>query len=151
MVRTSWVFGEGRNFLAAILAQARARKAGGETGPLRVVDDQQGRPTYAVDLAQGLRELVEARARGLYHLANADVASWWELARFCLDEAGFEELEVERIRTADLQVDAPRPAWSVLDCSKAGALGVRLRSWREAVRAHLASPASPMAERSETG
>lgn len=143
LVRTSWVFGQGRNFVAAILAQAQARGRGEASGPLRVVDDQRGCPTYAEDLAGGIRGLLEAGARGLYHLAGGGVATWWDLARASLDATGFEDLAVERIRSVDLDLDAPRPAWSVLDCSKAEALGVRLRGWRDALRAYLESPEAP--------
>ena len=127
-----------------MLAQAAQRRRGEAEGPLRVVDDQRGRPTYAEDLASGLRALLEAGGRGLYHLAGGGVASWWELARACLDAGGFQDLVVERIRTGDLDLDAPRPAWSVLDCSKAEALGVRLRDWRDALQAYLESPDSPL-------
>jgi dTDP-4-dehydrorhamnose reductase len=144
IVRTSWLFGRGRNFLAAILAQARACRRGEASGPLRVVDDQHGRPTWADDLAAGLLSLVEARAVGLYHLAGGGVASWWELARATLDEGGFADLVVERVATSEMPLDAPRPAWSVLDCSRAEALGIRLRPWREAVAAYLRSPDSPL-------
>jgi dTDP-4-dehydrorhamnose reductase len=151
VVRTSWVFGRGRNFLAAMLSQAGQRRAGVAGGPLRVVDDQVGRPTYAVDLAEGLFRLVEAGAQGLYHLSNAGEATWWDLARFCLDEAGFDDLVVERIRTGDLDQSADRPAWSVLDCGKAEALGIGMRSWREAVRAYLQSEDSPLAKPSPGG
>jgi dTDP-4-dehydrorhamnose reductase len=144
VVRTSWLFGRGRNFLVAILEQARLRRSGAARGPLRVVDDQRGRPTWAVDLAAGIRRLVDRRASGLYHVAGGGVASWWEVARACLDASGCSDLEVERIHTADLGLPAPRPAWSVLDCSKAEALGVRTRDWREAVRAYLESEDSPL-------
>ena len=140
VVRTSWVFGRGRNFLAAMLAQASARERGEASGPLRVVDDQRGRPTYAEDLAGGIRALVGKGARGLYHLAGGGEATWWELARCCLDASGYAALPIERIATSDLELDAPRPAYSVLDCSKADSLGVRLRAWREAVGAYLESP-----------
>ncbi len=146
IVRTSWLFGRGRNFIAAILAQARQRRAGHASGPLRVVDDQYGRPTYAHDMAGAIVYLVERGARGLYHVANREVASWWELARASLDEAGYEDLSVERIRTDELTVDAPRPMRSVLDCSKAEALGVKMRSWRDAVSAYLASSDSPISK-----
>jgi dTDP-4-dehydrorhamnose reductase len=142
VVRTSWVFGRGRNFIGAILAQVAARRRGEARGPLRVVDDQRGRPTYALDLAAGMLELVERGARGITHLANGGVASWWEVARFCVDEAGSPELPIERIATAELGLPARRPAWSVLDCSKAEGLGVALRPWREAVRDYLRSEGS---------
>jgi dTDP-4-dehydrorhamnose reductase len=146
IVRTSWVFGRGRNFLAAILDQADQRRRGEVEGPLRVVSDQRGRPTWAEDLAEGLRGLLEAGAGGLYHLTGGgDVATWWDLARLCLDLAGHRDLVVERIATSELELDAPRPPWSVLDCSKADALGVRLRDWREAVASYLRSPESPLA------
>jgi dTDP-4-dehydrorhamnose reductase len=144
VVRTSWLFGRGRNFLAAILEQARASRRGELPGPLRVVDDQRGRPTWAVDLAAGIRRLVDRRATGVYHVAGGGIASWWDVARFGLDEAGFADLEVERIRSTDLHLPAPRPAWSVLDCSKAEALGVRMRDWQDAVRAYLRSEDSPL-------
>jgi dTDP-4-dehydrorhamnose reductase len=144
VARTSWVFGDGRNFVAAILAQARERRRAAGAAPLRVVDDQRGRPTYAVDLAEAILGLVERGARGVYHVANQGVASWWDVARAALDESSYGDLAIERIHTADLKVDAPRPAWSVLDCTRAEALGVRLRSWREALRSYLASEASPL-------
>jgi dTDP-4-dehydrorhamnose reductase len=143
VVRTSWVFGEGRNFIGAILDQGRARRDGSASGPLTVVDDQRGRPTYAEDLAEALLGLVDRQARGLYHVANAGVASWWDLARESLDVAGYSEIAIDRIATRDLNVAAPRPLWSVLDCSKAERLGIRLRDWREAVRAYLKSEFSP--------
>ena len=143
IVRTSWLFGRGRNFIAAILAQAHERRAGRASGPLRVVDDQYGRPTYAHDLAEAIVYLVERGAGGFYHVANRGVASWWELARASLDGAGYEDLNVERIRTDELTVGAPRPIRSVLDCSKAEALGVKMRSWKDAVSAYLASSDSP--------
>jgi dTDP-4-dehydrorhamnose reductase len=151
IVRTSWLFGRGRNFIAAILAQARERRAGRASGPLRVVDDQYGRPTYAHDLAEAIVYLVERGVGGLYHVANRGVASWWELARASLDEAGYEDLSVERIRTDELTADAPRPMRSVLDCSKAETLGVKMRDWKDAVSAYLASSDSPISEQRGIG
>jgi dTDP-4-dehydrorhamnose reductase len=144
IVRTSWLFGRGRNFIAAILDQAEARRAGRDSAPMRVVNDQHGRPTYAYDLGEAILQLLQRGASGVYHVANRGIASWWELARACLDEAGHEDLPVEPIRTDELDCEAPRPARSVLDCSKAEALGVTMRSWRDAVSAYLASEDSPI-------
>jgi dTDP-4-dehydrorhamnose reductase len=145
VVRTSWVFGQGRNFIAAILNQARARRDGAASGPLAVVDDQHGRPTYAEDLAAAIIALLEGGAGGVYHVSNAGVATWWDLARRTLDLAGFPDLAINRIRTEDLDLPARRPRWSVLECSKAEAEGVRLRIWQEALRAYLESDISPLA------
>jgi dTDP-4-dehydrorhamnose reductase len=151
IVRTSWLFGRGRNFITAILAQAHERRAGRASGPLRVVDDQYGRPTYAHDLAEAIVYLVERGVGGLYHVANRGVARWWELARASLDEAGYEDLSVERIHTDELTVDAPRPMRSVLDCSKAETLGVKMRGWGDAVSAYLASSDSPISKQRGIG
>jgi dTDP-4-dehydrorhamnose reductase len=144
VVRTSWLFGKGRNFIAAVLAQAAARRAGAASGPLRVVDDQTGRPTYAVDLAAAIVQLVSAGARGVVHVANAGMATWWDLARFALDEAGYRDVAIDRIATSELETDAPRPAWSVLDTARAEAFGVKMRSWQEAVSDYLRSDQSPL-------
>jgi dTDP-4-dehydrorhamnose reductase len=137
VVRTSWLFGRGRNFMGAILAQAQAGR------PLRVVDDQTGRPTYAADLAEGLLRLALAGRRGLYHVANAGVATWWDVARATLDLAGYGEVPVEPIHTDALRLDAPRPRFSVLDCSKAEREGIALRPWRDALADYLASEDAP--------
>ena len=139
IVRTSWVFGPGKNFVGAILRQAELRRRGEVEGPLSVVDDQRGCPTYAADLASGIRELVAAAASGIVHLCNADDTTWWDFARAILDEAGYGDLSIDRGRTADLALPAPRPAYSVLDCSHAATLGVALRPWREALAAYLES------------
>jgi len=141
VVRTSWLYGRGRNFVAAILAQAE-RGAEGRP-PIRVVGDQRGRPTYAADLAVGLIELVERGRTGLYHLANDGEATWWEVARAALDRVGRADLPIQRIQTSQLDLAAPRPRYSVLDCGKAARAGVRLRPWREALEAYLVSEDRP--------
>lgn len=143
VVRAAWVFGPGRNFVRTIL-EAAARAQCGEAPALRVVDDQRGSPTYAGDLADGIVGLVDADASGIFHLANTGVASWWDLARAAVDIWGHPELPIEKVRTEDFPRPAPRPAWSVLDTSKASRLGVRLRAWREGLRGYLDSDASPL-------
>jgi dTDP-4-dehydrorhamnose reductase len=141
VLRTSWLFGKGKNFIRSILGHAARRREGIDAGPIQVVADQVGRPTHAPDLADAIIQLVEAEAKGLYHVANDGIASWWDVARFCLDESGYGDLVAERIQTRDLALPARRPAWSVLDCSRAEALGVRMRDWREAIRAYLRAEA----------
>jgi dTDP-4-dehydrorhamnose reductase len=150
VVRTSWVFGKGRNFIAAVLAQAAARRAGSASGPLRVVDDQLGRPTYAVDLAAAIVQLVAAGARGVVNFANEGIASWWDLARHALDRAGYPDLAIDRIKTSELKTDAVRPPWSVLDTALAESLGVKPRRWQEAVTDYLRSDHSPLPRRGGT-
>jgi dTDP-4-dehydrorhamnose reductase len=145
IVRSSWVFGPGKNFVGAILRQARRRADGELSGPLRVVADQRGAPTYAVDLAEGILALCSLASpgdgvEGLFHLSNEGDISWWDFARAILDETGHADIEIQRIDTDALDLPAPRPRYSVLDSGRAAALGVKLRGWREALAAFLASP-----------
>jgi dTDP-4-dehydrorhamnose reductase len=144
VVRAAWLYGRSRNFIAAVCRRARELIELGERTGLRVVDDQHGSPTWAEDLAGGILGLVERRASGLYHLANAGVATRLELARFALDQAGMAELEIEPVKTADFPLPAERPLYTVLDCSRARSAGVALRGWREAVRDYLVSEHSPV-------
>ena len=89
-------------------------------GPLRVVDDQIGSPTYAEDLAGGLLDLLDRGGRGLYHLANRGAASRLELARFALwTHAGLADLEIQPVKTVDFPLPAQRPLYTVLDCARA--------------------------------
>lgn len=144
VVRTAWVFGPGRNFVQTIL-EAADRALRGEAPPLRVVDDQRGSPTWARHLAEALVALVERDARGVYHVANSGSATWWDLARAAVDAWGHPELPIEKVSTAAFPRPAPRPAWSVLDTSRAARAGVSLPAWPEGLRAYLASDHSPIA------
>ena len=127
IVRTAWVFGEnGVNFPVKILSLARERDT------LSVVTDELGSPTYSADLARGLLELVGAGARGLFHLANAGSCSRFEMAAAVLQAAGLSRTLVPV--TADTSPSkAARPANSVLDCSRASALGVSMPKWQDAL------------------
>lgn len=138
VIRTSGLIGrggseqKGGSFVDRILARAR----NGE--PLRVVDDQTFAPTLAVDLAAATLALVGARARGLFHVANAGSCSWRDLAAAALAVAGVDA-PVEAIVSSDLDLAARRPAYSVLDTGRYHALGLPpLRPWREALGDGLA-------------
>jgi dTDP-4-dehydrorhamnose reductase len=140
VARTSGVLGrggskaKGGSFVERILARARA----GE--PLRVVDDQEFSPTSAEDLADALVELVEEDLRGLVHVTNSGSCTWHALAVAALEEAGLDA-PVERIETADLDLPARRPAFSVLANRRREEAGLApLRPWRDALRDLLREP-----------
>jgi dTDP-4-dehydrorhamnose reductase len=133
VVRTSGVLArggsaqKGGSFVDRILAKARA----GE--PLRVVADQVFAPTFADELADALLGLVRLRARGLCHVTNQGSCSWHALAVAALAATGIDRT-VEAITAADLRLPARRPAYSVLDTSRARALGLPpLRPWPAAL------------------
>jgi dTDP-4-dehydrorhamnose reductase len=126
VVRTSWVYGDGRNFFRAILAAERAGRA------LRVVDDQRGRPTAAADLAAALAYLVSRDVSGVVHVTgDGEPCTWADLAELAVGHP------VERISTAEFGAPAPRPRSSVLALGRARALGVPLADWHDSVRRYL--------------
>lgn len=141
VVRTSWVFGPGHNFVATMLRLARDQRSGKAPRKMRVVDDQRGCPTYAGDLADAMLQIARSGEGGLFHFSNVQPTSWWGFAREILDQSGFSDIEIERGRTDELNQRAPRPRYSVLDCSRAEALGVAMRPWSEALAAYLQSEA----------
>lgn len=135
VVRTQWVFGAGTNFVRTILGAARK----GE--PLRVVEDQLGRPTWTAPLVRGLFTAVAAGARGTLHLACEGVASWFDLAREIVEEGGSRGLcprvEVRPIPTSGMPRPATRPAYGVLGLARARGLGVAMPHWRAALAGYL--------------
>ena len=112
-------------------------KLGSEGKPLKVVDDQFGSPTYTVDLARFLLQLLETERYGIYHATNSGSCSWYELAKGIFEEAGMK-VELSPCTTADFPRPAPRPAYSVLEH-----MGIRLngfedlRPWREGLKEFL--------------
>lgn len=132
VVRTGWLYGAGgRNFVTAMLERGR----GGD--PLRVVDDQQGRPTWARNTAEGLLDLLEHRARGVWHVADGGEATWLDLAREAFRLCGIDT-PVGPVSTEAWGALAPRPPYSVLDLTGTEALlGRKSMAWREALRRFL--------------
>jgi dTDP-4-dehydrorhamnose reductase len=138
IVRTAWLYGDGPdNFVAKVLAAAR------DGTPLRFVTDEIATPTNADDLADAIRQLIELpdAPPGIYHLTNEGEASRYEWAREIMRLAGLDESRVEPLTTAELRAggyDGPRkPPYSVLANTRARALGITLRPWREALAAYF--------------
>jgi len=134
--RTSWVFSPfGANFVKTML------RLGAEREVLRVVDDQQGNPTAALDIAEMILLIAPqlvggAAAGGVYHLANQGSTSWCGFARFLFEESarrGGPAPRVEAITTADYPTPARRPANSRLDTSAfTRRFGLAPRPWQDA-------------------
>jgi dTDP-4-dehydrorhamnose reductase len=135
ILRTAWLYGDGKNFVRTMVRLAQERPE------LRVVNDQIGSPTYAVDLARTVRALLETRAAGVYHAVNSGACSWYEFAVAILRLEGIQT-QVVPITTQELARPARRPARAVLDCAKLTALGIGMRSWQDALADYLGTLAS---------
>jgi dTDP-4-dehydrorhamnose reductase len=136
IVRTAWLYGDGgRSFVSTILEKARAGP-----GPqvLEVVDDQVGSPTYTCDLAQVLVECIREGRSGTVHAVNEGATSWYGLAARVLEYAGVGA-DLRPITTAERPRPAPRPGYSVLDCTKLGKwLDGGMAPWEDALRRFVA-------------
>ena len=118
VIRTSWLLsGTHPNFAATMLRLIAA-------GPVQVVDDQRGRPTFVDDLVAGTLDALEAGATGILHLANAGTTTWYDLAREIADLAGLDADRVQPATTDDFPWPARRPANSVLESVRLVELGL---------------------------
>lgn len=134
IVRTAWVCGaHGRNFVTTMLELAD------RGGPVRVVDDQHGSPTFTADLAVGLRELAASDRYGTWHRTNAGHTSWHDLAAAVFELAD-RDVDLGPQPSSALDRPAPRPPWSVLDDTHATTAGLTpLPPWRDGLRDLLAA------------
>ena len=133
VLRTAWVYSPfGKNFVKTML------RVGAERDQLKVVSDQRGNPTSALDIADAILRLSAARqtwpAGGrVVHLTAGGEASWHEFAEAIFAEAGLSP-EVLAIPTSDYPTPAQRPANSRLDGSRlAEEFGIRLPDWRDSL------------------
>ena len=137
VVRTAWVYtgGTGTDFVAVM-----RRLAAGD-GPIKVVDDQVGSPTYVADLAAALLQIADDRVPGpILHAANEGVVSRFEQARAVFEECGADADRVLPVGTDEFPRPAPRPAYSALSSRESVAAGMTpLRPWRPALVAALAA------------
>lgn len=140
VIRVSWVFGPDRpSFVDQILEKACREPA------VSAVCDKWATPTYTLDAANALFDMLQKNTvGGILHLSNSGGCSWQEYGQWALDcakEAGISlnATSVDAIRMADLAAFvAVRPPYTVLACEKlAKVFGIRLRDWKEAVRAHV--------------
>lgn len=137
LVRTSWVIGEGRNFVRTM-----ADLAAKGISP-RVVDDQFGRLTFTRDLAAGIVHLLGSGApAGTYNLTNdGPVASWCEIAAEVFALSGRDRSDVTGQSTQEYsagKATAPRPQHSTLDLAKLKATGFAPAPWPERLAEYLA-------------
>lgn len=139
ILRTSWVIGEGNNFVRTMASLA-------EKGiHPSVVNDQIGRLTFTTDLASAIKHLLEAKAPyGVYNMTNSgEPASWADIAKKVFELNGHDANRVSGVTTAQYYAGkegiAPRPLNSVLSLSKLEQTGFTSVSWDERLAGYLSS------------
>ncbi len=133
IIRTAWLYSEfGNNFVRTMLRLGREGKS------LRVVDDQRGCPTYAVDLAKAIITLLKRGVEGfeIYNYCGAGETTWYDFAREIFRQAGME-VSVTPVSTEEYGAKAPRPAYSVLLTAKIEAAGVKVMYWEDSLKSCL--------------
>jgi dTDP-4-dehydrorhamnose reductase len=133
IVRTSWLYGyHGPNFITTMLKLAETHDS------ISVVGDQIGSPTYTVDLAKAIANLIKKPAYGIYHVTNSEHCSWFEYAQLIFEIAG-KKVELNPVTTEEFGSPAPRPKYSVLENYNWKMEGFpKIRSYKEALREYMA-------------
>lgn len=135
IVRTSWLYGTaGKCFPQTMLRLAQTRPE------LSVVADQIGTPTFTLDLAATLPELVRFPLYGTYHIANSGQTSWAGFAKAILEAAGKHDVSIKPIPSEEWPSPTKRPRFSVLRGYVRELQGKEpLRPWEEALAAYTAA------------
>jgi dTDP-4-dehydrorhamnose reductase len=131
IVRTAWLYSPwGKNF-----AKTMTRLALNGEGEVRVVNDQMGQPTSALDLAKQLVDLgLSSSPAGIYHGTNSGEATWFEFAQEIFGLAGADVNRVIPVSSSEYQRPAKRPSYSVLSHDAWAKTSVKpMRDWRIAL------------------
>ena len=142
IIRTAWLYSEfGKNFCKTMLNLTATKPE------LKVVFDQVGTPTYALDLAKAITVILEDykssinhqpstfNHSGIYHFSNEGVCSWYDFTKMIQEYSGQTECNVLPCHSSEFPSTVTRPAYSVLDKTKIKeAFGVEVPYWTESLR-----------------
>lgn len=130
ILRTSWLYSEfANNFVKTM------RKLGKDRDELSVIVDQVGTPTYAIDLAGAILDIIESdnKAYGTYHYSNEGVTSWYDFAKGIFDISEIT-VKLNPIPGSAYPTNAVRPAFSVMDKTKIkDTFGMQIPYWRDSL------------------
>ena len=138
IVRTAWLYSEfAGNFMKTML------RLGTERDSLGIIADQIGSPTYGVDLAGALLDIIgsEKKAYGIYHYSNEGAISWYDFAQ-AIFELGKVDVIVNPLKTSEYPTKATRPAFSVMDKTKIKTtFGIKVPYWRDSLKIAISANA----------
>ncbi len=133
IIRTAWLYSEfGKNFCKTMMSLTATKPQ------LKVVFDQAGTPTYALDLAKAIAVVLEqfdGSQTGIYHYSNEGVCSWYDFTKMIAEYNGTTECDVQPCHSNEFPSPVKRPAYSVLDKTKIKEVfGVKVPYWTESLK-----------------
>ena len=138
IIRTAWLYSEfGKNFCKTMMSLTATKPQ------LKVVFDQAGTPTYALDLAKAVAVVLEkfdGSQTGIYHYSNEGVCSWYDFTKMIAEYNGTTECDVQPCHSNEFPSPVKRPAYSVLDKTKIKEVfGVNVPYWTESLKQCIAN------------
>lgn len=135
IIRTAWVYGDGKNFVKTMLRLA------GEHPIIKVVGDQYGSPTSAKEVAKVIIHIMESEKYGIYHATCEGVTTWYGFAEKIFEflfEKTKKSVNLMRVTTDDYKTVAKRPAYSVLENKNLKRyFTYSMMEWEEALNEYL--------------
>jgi dTDP-4-dehydrorhamnose reductase len=136
IVRTGWLFGGGKEdkkFVAKILDIAHTKHE------ISAVTDKIGSPTYTLDLANGIKDLIKTKSYGLYHVVNNGFCTRFDCAKKIVEYSKIENVTLKPVTSASFPLPAPRPRMEALrnyhlDLVRRNTM----RNWEEALKDYVA-------------
>lgn len=134
IIRTAWLYSEfGKNFVKTMLMLTSTKPQ------LNVVFDQTGTPTYALDLAEVIYDIVKNRKYegndGVYHFSNEGVCSWFDFTKMIAEYAGNTDCDIRPCHSDEFPSKVKRPAYSVLDKTKIkNTFGITVPYWTDSLK-----------------
>jgi len=139
IIRTAWLYSEfGKNFVKTMLNLTSTKPQ------LKVVFDQVGTPTYALDLAKAISTIIEDykmentasySKTGIYHFSNEGVCSWYDFTKMIAEYAGNQDCDIQPFHSDEFPSKVKRPAFSVLDKTKIKlSFEIKIKYWTDSLK-----------------
>ena len=135
IIRTAWLYSEyGKNFCKTMLNLTATKPQ------LKVVFDQCGTPTYALDLAKAIQTILAKPAQGTYHFSNEGVCSWYDFTQMIARIAGHKDCNIQPCYSSEYPSPVTRPSYSVLDKrSIRETFGIEIPYWVDSLEKCIAN------------
>lgn len=135
IIRTAWLYSEyGKNFCKTMLNLTATKPQ------LKVVFDQCGTPTYALDLAKAIQAILAKPVQGTYHFSNEGVCSWYDFTQMIARIAGHKDCDIQPCYSSEYPSPVTRPSYSVLDKrSIRETFGIEIPYWVDSLEKCIAN------------